>query len=115
MGEVLTDEIAWGMAAIVILFALLYLANPKDQPPWPTAVKPEEPQPESEPVCSCEYIDVGIGMMLAEPDPECEVHSLEMLAMMTYSRHMAEREMGIEAVRTHWAHNGCPCGCGDAA
>lgn len=112
MVDVLTDEIAWGMAAIVIVLALLYLANPKDQPPWRDNVKTEEP---AEPVCSCEYIDVGIGMMLAEPDPECAVHSLELLAMMTYGRHMAEREMGIEAVRTHWAHYGCPCGCGDAA
>ena len=111
MTEVLTDHMAFGMAAIVLLFALLYLAGPKDQPPWRDNMKTEEP---AEPVCSCEYIDVGIGMMLAEPDPECAVHSLEMLAMMTYSRHMAEREMGIEAVRTHWAHYGCPCGCGDA-
>lgn len=99
-----------GWAALIILLAVAASRRLKDQPHPDVEQKPAEP-----PRCSCEYVDVGIGMMLAEPDPECEVHSLEMLAAMTYARHTAEREMGIEAVRTHWAHNGCPCGCGDAA
>lgn len=99
-----------GWAALIILLAVAASRRLKDQPHPDVVQKPAEPR------CTCEYVDVLPGVEeLAAPDPDCDVHSLEMLAAMTYRRHTAEREMGIEAVRAHWAHNGCSCGCGGAA
>lgn len=97
--------VALVLLGIFLFCCLMYLVGPKDQP------HPDAP----EPVCSCEYVNVGIGSMLAVPDPECPEHALEVLAAMTYRRHTMESAVGIEAVRTHWAHEGCPCGCGAAA
>lgn len=62
--------------------------------------------------CLCEYVDVGVGSILAQPDPDCPVHDMEILTAMTFFRHMSEREVGITPVRTHWGHENCPCGCG---
>lgn len=106
MGDVWANYGALSLLGIALFCTVMYLALGKKDKPRPAPV---------EPVCSCEYVDVGIGSMLAVPDPECPVHSLELLAAMTYGRHSMERALEIEAVRTHWAHEGCPCGCGDAA
>lgn len=63
--------------------------------------------------CLCEYVDVGVGSILAVPSPECPVHTAEVLRAMTYMRHEMERSVGITPTRTHWAHEECPCGCGE--
>jgi hypothetical protein len=62
--------------------------------------------------CSCEYMDVGVGLILVEPIPGCPVHTMDVLTTMTYERHMSERSMGYEPMRGHWGHENCPCGCG---
>jgi len=73
------------------------------------------PHPDEEPECDCEYVDVGIGVMLAAPSPDCPVHSDEVLAVMTYRRHESERVLRVAPERTHWGHEGCPCGCGEVS
>lgn len=108
MADLVPMMFAFVLVAVAAVSALLYLAEPEDKP-HPDAPKPVEPE------CWCEYVDVAVGRMLAVPHPECPEHTMELLAAMTYRRHTMEQQAGIDAVRTHWAHEGCSCGCGDAA
>lgn len=45
--------------------------------------------------CTCEYVDIGIGLTLARPDPDCPEHAALELAVMTEIRQQSERRMGI--------------------
>lgn len=108
MTEVVAYSLALSLAGIAVFSGFMYLAEPEDK------LRPDAPKP-VEPECWCEYVDVGVGRMLAAPHPECPAHTMELLAAMTYRRHTMEQQLGVDAVRTHWAHAGCPCGCGDAA
>lgn len=66
-----------------------------------------------EPRCLCEYVDIGVGLQLAAPDPECPIHTPDVLTAMTYRRHTMEASVDVTPVRTHWAHSECSCGCED--
>lgn len=61
--------------------------------------------------CSCEYMDVGIGLMLADPDPECPMHTPLVLEVLTAHRLECERGVGIvSATGATLPPPGCPVG-----